>query len=104
MELVREVYRFTAGFPAWERYGLAAQLQRASVSVPTNIAEGYARYGANELAHTLSIALGSLAEIDTLLTLAADLGYLTTDEHASLDALRARASRTTFGLQRKVRR
>jgi len=104
MELTREVYRATGRFPINERYGLSLQLQRAAVSTAANIAEGYARYGRQELAHALSISLGSLAEVDTLLEMASQLGYLAADEHQRLSALRDRASRATFGLQRKVRR
>jgi four helix bundle protein len=103
-ELVRDVYRVTARFPAEERFGLTLQLRRAAVSTVANIAEGHARLGTGEFAHALSMALGSLAEVDTLLCVAADLRYLAKPELASLNALRERASRVTFGLQRKVRR
>ena len=104
MELTREIYRVTAGFPVAERYGLTGQLRRAAVSTAANIAEGYARYGKQELAHALSVSLGSLAEVDTLLEVANQLGYVPAAEHERLCALRERASRATFGLQRKVRR
>ena len=104
MELAREVYRFTGGFPFHERYGLTSQLRRAAVSAAANIAEGYARYGKQELAHALSVSLGSLAEVDTLLEMARRLEYLSVAEHERLDTLRERASRATFGLQRKIRR
>lgn len=102
-ELAREIYRATAGFPASERFGLTSQLRRAAISPAANIAEGFARFGARETAHGVSIALGSLAELDTLLAIAGDLGYLETKTLADLDALRARASQVTFGLQRKLR-
>ena len=104
MELTREIYRVTRRFPAHERYGLTAQLQRAAVSTAANIAEGYARYGRQELAHRLSVGLGSLAEVDTLLEIASQLGYLSSAEYEHLCAVRERASKATFGLQRKVRR
>ncbi len=104
MELTREIYRVTRRFPAHERYGLTAQLQRAAVSTAANIAEGYARYGRQELAHGLSVGLGSLAEVDTLLEIASQLGYLSSAEHEHLCTVRERASKATFGLQRKVRR
>jgi len=103
-ELVREVYRITAGFPVEERFGLTLQLRRAAVSAVANIAEGHARLGTGEFAHALSMALGSLAEVDTLLWVAMDLRYAAEPELASLNVLRERASRVTFGLQRKVRR
>lgn len=102
-ELIREIYRSTAGFPACERFGLTSQLRRAAVSAASNIAEGFARTGARETAHGLSVALGSLAEIDTLLAVVEDLGYVGVERIAELEALRGRASRLTFGLMRKIR-
>lgn len=98
------VYEASATFPAAERFGLTAQLRRAAVSSAANIAEGYARLGRAELRHALSIALGSLAEVDTLLMLARDLGYLDEARYRALLTVRERASRTTFGLQRKLSR
>jgi len=103
-DLARETYRVTESFPQSERFGLTSQLRRAAVSSAANIAEGYARYGRSELAHALSVSLGSLAEMDTLLEIANDLGYLTPEGYAALCSLRGEASRVTFGLQRKVRR
>ena len=70
------VYAVTANFPDTERYGLTSQMRRAAVSVPANIAEGAARSGTRELIHLLSIASGSLSELDTLLELAVKLGYV----------------------------
>jgi four helix bundle protein len=102
--LAREVYRVSAGFPPAERFGLSSQLRRAAVSPAANIAEGHARRGPREMAHALSIALGSLAEVDTLIAIAEDLGYLHGSELAELHALRDRASQITFALYRKIRR
>jgi four helix bundle protein len=102
-ELARQVYHATARFPAAERYGLSGQLQRAAVSAAANIAEGHARLGRAEFAHALSLALGSLAEVDTLLEIARDLEFLAIGDYEKLAALRDRASRATFGLQRKMR-
>jgi len=102
--LALKTYGVTESFPPSERFGLTSQLRRAAVSAAANIAEGYARYGRAELAHALSVSLGSLAEIDTLLEIANDLGYLTPEGYAELSAMRGEASRVTFGLQRKVRR
>jgi four helix bundle protein len=70
--LARDIYRLTSGFPATERYGLAAQLCRAAVSVPSNIAEGSVRRSRQHFRHYLEIALGSLAEIETQLEIAVD--------------------------------
>ena len=75
---VRQVYQVSQRLPSDERFGLTSQLRRAAVSVPANIAEGQARSGAREFAHHVSIALGSLAEAETLLILASDLHYVDT--------------------------
>ena len=75
MALAKQVYHLTQKFPAEERYGLTSQLRRAAVSVPSNIAEGQARRSTNEFLQFLSIAEGSLAELETQLLLSADLSY-----------------------------
>ncbi|MGH9791974.1 MAG: four helix bundle protein [Candidatus Acidiferrales bacterium] len=75
--LVKEVYTLTGRFPVEERYGLVAQMRRCSVSVPSNIAEGQARQSTREFVQFLSHASGSLAELDTQLTLSTDLGFCT---------------------------
>ena len=75
MRLVQEVYALTASFPKEELFGLTSQMRRAAVSVPSNIAEGSARNGTKELIHFLSIATGSLSELDTQLELTKILGY-----------------------------
>ena len=76
MSLVELVYRVTAAFPRDELFGLTAQLRRAAVSVPSNIAEGAARNSSREFAHFLGITCGSLAEVETQLELGIRLGYL----------------------------
>jgi four helix bundle protein len=102
-ELAIEVCKASARLPTSERFELSSQLRRAAVSASANVAEGYARFGAAELAHGLSIALGSLAEVDALLAVVHDLGYLDEETHARLDGLRDRASAAVFALQRRIR-
>ena len=74
MQLVEEVYLATKEFPGDERFGLTSQLRRAAVSVPTNIAEGYGRTHRGDYLRFLSIARGSLCEIETLLTISVKIG------------------------------
>jgi four helix bundle protein len=74
--LVTQVYVVTRSFPREELYGLTSQIRRAAVSVPSNIAEGQARRTTGEFRQFLGIAKGSLAELDTQLIIAENLGYL----------------------------
>ena len=74
--LTLEVYEATHTFPKEERYRLTSQLRRSAASIPANIAEGCGRSGDAELARFLTIAKGSASELDYLLLLAHDLGYL----------------------------
>jgi four helix bundle protein len=75
MDFVEAVYRFSAAFPADERYSLTAQLRRAAVSIPSNIAEGAARRSRRDYLKFLSIARASLAEADTQIKIAVRLGF-----------------------------
>jgi len=75
MLLVKQVYELTATFPADERFGLVAQMRRAAVSIPSNIAEGAARHSSREFAQFLIVARGSLSELDTQFRIAQDLGF-----------------------------
>ena len=73
--LVLEIYKITKDFPKSETYGLAQQMRRAAVSLPSNIAEGYGRRHKTEYKQFLSIAYGSLSELETQYLLSIDLGY-----------------------------
>ena len=76
MALVEAVYRLSRSFPDAERFGLTSQVRRCAVSVPSNIAEGAARRSTAEYLRFLSIARGSLSELDTQMQIATRLGYL----------------------------
>jgi four helix bundle protein len=73
IDLVKETYLLTSQFPPEERFGLSVQMRRAAVSVPSNIAEGQARKSSAEFKQFLSIAQGSLAELETQLTITSEL-------------------------------
>ena len=76
VKLVEEIYQSTGVFPKEELYGLSSQLRRAAVAIPSNIAEGFARFHSKEYKQFLYMALGSLAELSTQLIIAKRLGYL----------------------------
>ena len=73
--LVLEIYKMTESFPKTETYGLSQQIRKAAVSIPSNIAEGYGRRHKAEYNQFLSIAYGSLLEVETQYSLAVDLKY-----------------------------
>ena len=102
MDVVTEIYRVSAAFPPKETYGLQAQVRRAAVSVPSNIAEGQARPIGAAVNH-LSIAIGSLAEVDTQIEVAIRLEYLTEAAVTKLRQLLDSAGRLTGGLRRAKR-
>ncbi len=82
--LVLKVYQLTRTFPTDERYGIVSQLRRAALSVPTNIAEGTKREGAQDYARFLNIAEGSLVESEYLLMVSRDLGYAPNEETTAI--------------------
>ena len=99
MELVRAVYKFTASFPADERFGLTSQMRRAAVSIPSNLAEGSGRNHAKEYLQFIGIASGSLAELETQLQLAVMLNFAPKN-HPAFD-LADRTGRLLTGLHKK---
>jgi four helix bundle protein len=102
MNLVETVYKITKTFPKEETYGLSGQLRRAAVSVPSNIAEGHSRTGRREFAHYLSMAHGSLSEVETQVEIALRLGYITEQEREQVFQSSAEVGRIVVGLIRSL--
>ena len=100
---VKRVYRLAATFPDQERFGLVGQIQRAAVSVPANVAEGAARDHTKEFLRYLSIARGSLAEVETMILLAIELEYVMEDQCKDLIAKTHEIGRMLTGLQRAMK-
>jgi len=82
--MVTSIYLMTQSFPKEEMFGLVSQLRRASVSVPSNIAEGYARGTDKEKLHFLRISSGSISEVETQLMLSLNLGYIDLEKYNEL--------------------
>lgn len=102
MELARAIYAATASFPKDEIFGLRAQLRRAAVSVPSNIAEGHGRLSDRSLRVFLSQARGSLFEIETQVMLSSDFGFLAKSEAAALLEQCGHVARLINGLLRSL--
>lgn len=86
--LAYKVYIHTCGFPKEEKYGLTSQIRRAAISVPTNLVEGYGRFSRKELKQFINIALGSLMELEYLLSFSMRLGYFTEEAFVCLSEIR----------------
>ena len=80
INFVTEIYTLTKRFPKEELWGLTSQIRRASISIPSNIAEGCGRTTPKETARFMDIALGSIAEVETQLIIAENLGYINSEE------------------------
>jgi len=102
MELVVESYRLASLLPPNERTGLVDQLRRASASIPMNIAEGHGRLGRGEFVHHLSIARGSLVEVETILHIAEGLGLLSPQDLEKARVLAEEVSRMLAVLIRRL--
>lgn len=100
---VTDVYNAAKAFPKEETYGLTSQIRRAAVSVPSNIAEGQGRDSVKEFIHHLSIAYGSLMEVETQLQIAANLGYLKQTNLNLLLGNAAEVGRLLNGLSRSLK-
>ena len=100
VDMVIRIYSESKCWPKEELYGLTSQIRRAAVSVPSNIAEGAGRSGRKEFAHFLSIAMGSLAEVETQLIIAMRLGFL--KNFSDLDDSLQEIRRMIFGLNKSL--
>jgi four helix bundle protein len=102
MKLVSTCYRLTSAFPDAERYGLTNQLRRSAVSIPSNIAEGQVRGTPKSFLNFLWIANGSLAELETQVLIAVDLGFVQREQADSCLELADRVGRMLTGLRRSI--
>jgi four helix bundle protein len=100
IQLAKEMYVITRGFPKDELYGLTSQIRRASVSIPANIAEGYGRDNPGDYSRFLQIAQGSLKELETLVLLAGEVGIA---EPATIEAPLSLADRIGRMLRSLIR-
>jgi four helix bundle protein len=102
MQLTEAVYATPRTFPQSELYALANQLQRAAVSIPSNIAEGHARNTTRDYMRFVSIAMGSLAEVETQIELAARLNYLGIEQRDALFTTTDELGRMLQGLRKSL--
>lgn len=103
MDLVEQTYKLTQGFPTREMYGLSSQMQRASVSVPSNIAEGHTREHIKEYLHHVSMAQASLAELETQVEIAGRLDYISASHVKATISATASLRRQLYALRNGLR-
>jgi four helix bundle protein len=101
-ELALEVYKITKYFPKDEIYGITSQLRRAALSVPTNIVEGYARKGDKELSRFMSIAIGSLAEVEYIIDFSKRLGYISEKDYERIEIMRSEVGKLLWNFYKKI--
>ena len=104
MELVTEIYKASQKFPKEEMFGLTSQIRRAAVSIPSNIAEGRGKSSRGEFQQFLCHARGSLAEVETQLIIAINLGYLDKPEVTQIMELIARTGKLLHGLLSAIKK
>jgi four helix bundle protein len=102
MDVARMIYSLTNNFPSAEKFGLVSQMRRAAVSIPSNIAEGAARQGKKEFRNFLSMAQGSLSELDTQLEISVALGYIHKEHIQDLEEKVIRVDKMLTGLIRNL--
>jgi four helix bundle protein len=104
MELAEHIHRMTEQFPKHELYGLASQIRRAAVSVPSNIAEGRTRESSREYLQAISVARGSLAELETQIELAWRCGYISAEDRDRVLALAVPLGKQLAALRNALQR
>ena len=102
MDLVESIYKTTSKFPQHEQFGLTVQLRRASISVPSNIAEGASSRSGAHFGNYLTIALGSLSELDTQIEIAFRLKYIGDKTFNDISEHIDHCKRLVFGLKKSV--
>jgi four helix bundle protein len=103
IELVEHLYQLTQRFPKFEAFGLSSQMQRAAVSIPSNIAEGHTREHRKEFLHHLSVSQASLAELETQIEIAGRLKYLSEDQLLQILSEAAALGRQLHALRRALK-
>jgi four helix bundle protein len=103
MDLVEKVYLLTAKFPKEEIYGLTAQIRRAAVSIPSNVAEGQGRHTTRDFLNFLSIAHGSLKEVETQILIAERLAFVDPNQASELTVLTEEVGRLISGLRNSLK-
>ena len=104
IQLVTEIYALTRTFPADEKFGLTSQLNRAAVSVPSNIAEGWGRETSKNFIQFLRNSRGSIKEIQTQLIIAKNLGYITSEKFEAVTGMSEEAGKIIHGLIKSIER
>ena len=102
MDLAERVYLLSAEFPKSEIYGLTSQIRRAVISIPSNIAEGHGRYSDKEFTYFLSVANGSLKEVETQLHLSLRLKYINETQFSPVFTLCCDVARLLNALRKKI--
>lgn len=103
IDLVKDIYNVTSSFPQNEQYGLVSQIKRAAISIPSNIAEGNARYSDKDTSHFIDISLGSIAELDTQLLISKELNFVTVDTYKQLCKKVAEVQALLIGLRKYLK-
>ncbi len=102
MDLAEQCYQITKSFPSEKRFGMVSQIRRAAASVPANIAEGQGRYHIKEFLNHLSMARGSLMEVETFLLLSERVGHVNSEQIKPLLSLCDEVSRMISGLRKSL--